>query len=474
MTAATAMASASRAPADLATSTSTSTSTSTANERVEVLLDALEADERALRALEARRSRRMGEAYLDVLARTDGQASTRRELAIRSLAAELGIIQSRSDRTALARLERAAELLTRLPATQAWWEEGRIDRAHAECIARHGADIDDEARRAAFEQHLLQLAAETTPGRLEAPARRLAAHASQLDVDEQHAKALEERRVWLRPIGDGLAELGLIADETTLRLVFDRATAAANLTRELAAAAAREHPDAAADERTQDQRRADFLLDLLTTADPASIVLREDGGAPRIDAKVTLVVPVLSMVGESVDPCELRGGSPVPKALAFELCANATEWERALTDPISDVPLAVDRYRPSEGMRRVLALRDQRCRFPGCRQRAEACDLDHTVDAAAGGPTALGNLAHLCRWHHTLKHHTGLAVAQLGGGRLRWTTPSGRTRTDAPELPGVRFRPPPEPPLPDAPDPGRVPPDPDAPPPDPDPWPPPF
>ncbi|RZK51922.1 MAG: HNH endonuclease, partial [Pedobacter sp.] len=47
-----------------------------------------------------------------------------------------------------------------------------------------------------------------------------------------------------------------------------------------------------------------------------------------------------------------------------------------------------------------------KCRFPGCNQPATASDIDHTTDWQHGGPTNLDNLAHLCRKHHRLKHHT--------------------------------------------------------------------
>jgi hypothetical protein len=39
--------------------------------------------------------------------------------------------------------------------------------------------------------------------------------------------------------------------------------------------------------------------------------------------------------------------------------------------------------------RRFLRARDQHCRFPGCRRPAIRSEIDHTVDAALGGPTAL-------------------------------------------------------------------------------------
>ena len=117
----------------------------------------------------------------------------------------------------------------------------------------------------------------------------------------------------------------------------------------------------------------------------------------------------------------------------------AAARNRAAAEATGEV-LTVDRYRPSEQMRRMLRARDRHCRFPGCRVPASRCDIDHTLDAQYGGATATDNLAHLCRGHHTLKHHTGWRVEQRTGGVLEWTSPTGRTRQTGP--PGrVRFVP---------------------------------
>ncbi|SEF76669.1 HNH endonuclease signature motif containing protein, partial [Microbacterium azadirachtae] len=109
--------------------------------------------------------------------------------------------------------------------------------------------------------------------------------------------------------------------------------------------------------------------------------------------------------------------------------------ERVLTHPVTGGVLAVDRYRPGADLRRLLHARDARCRFPTCGLPPSAHDLDHTIDAAHGGPTDAGNLAGLCRRHHVLKHHTSWTVTQRGAGILEWTSPTGRTYIDTPPAP---------------------------------------
>ncbi|NIU17935.1 MAG: HNH endonuclease [Actinobacteria bacterium] len=57
------------------------------------------------------------------------------------------------------------------------------------------------------------------------------------------------------------------------------------------------------------------------------------------------------------------------------------------------------------------------------------CDLDHTVAWSEGGPTAVHNLAPLCRHDHRLRHEAGWSHRPLGGGDHEWTSPLGRRYT---------------------------------------------
>src|SRR5262249_22679009 len=52
-------------------------------------------------------------------------------------------------------------------------------------------------------------------------------------------------------------------------------------------------------------------------------------------------------------------------------------------------------------LRRLVALRDQPCQFPGgCDQPASACEPHHVVHREDGGRTSLSNLKDYCHWHH--------------------------------------------------------------------------
>ncbi|MFT4305806.1 MAG: HNH endonuclease signature motif containing protein [Microbacterium sp.] len=161
---------------------------------------------------------------------------------------------------------------------------------------------------------------------------------------------------------------------------------------------------------------------------------------PGHNRHVHVTIPVLTLAGVSRGPAIVPGHGPVDTDTARRLAAKAPRWERVMTDPYTGAVLAVDRYRVPADLSRFLRARDERRRFPGCGRTVGGCDVDHTHDAALGGTTSAGNLAHLCRRHHTLKHHTAWPVRQLGDGVLEWTAPTGRHHLDRPPA-TVRFVP---------------------------------
>ncbi|MGH3120282.1 MAG: DUF222 domain-containing protein [Streptosporangiaceae bacterium] len=103
----------------------------------------------------------------------------------------------------------------------------------------------------------------------------------------------------------------------------------------------------------------------------------------------------------------------------------------SLTRPCDHSELRV-RYRPSAKLQHLVRVRRRTCTFPGCRQPARRCDLDHTIAFDRGGPTCLCNLGPLCRRHHRCKQAEGWSLSQRNSGEFTWTTPSGRRYTTSP------------------------------------------
>ncbi len=76
----------------------------------------------------------------------------------------------------------------------------------------------------------------------------------------------------------------------------------------------------------------------------------------------------------------------------------------------------------SKKQRRALIARDHGCAFPGCGTAPAHCEGHHVKHWADGGPTDLDNLVLLCRYHHTLLHHSHWDV-KIGADRHPWFTP---------------------------------------------------
>jgi Domain of unknown function (DUF222) len=80
-------------------------------------------------------------------------------------------------------------------------------------------------------------------------------------------------------------------------------------------------------------------------------------------------------------------------------------------------------------LRRLAALRDQGCAYPGgCDQPPAACEPHHVTHRADGGPTSLTNLKDYCWWHHhVVLHQLGWTLAVNPDGTSQVTSPDGTT-----------------------------------------------
>ena len=79
-------------------------------------------------------------------------------------------------------------------------------------------------------------------------------------------------------------------------------------------------------------------------------------------------------------------------------------------------------------LRRLVALRDQTCQYPGgCDQPAAACEPHHVVHRADGGRTSLTGLKNYCHWHHhVVLHEMGWALTVHPDGTSQVKSPGGK------------------------------------------------
>lgn len=379
-------------------------------------------------ALEARRVDVLAERF-ELQQNEAGEGVTHSSMVQRSIFAEYAAAGHVSPGTMEQQFCTAVALSNRYRGTLQALRDGRISRRHAEVIvssAPTGPDgVDDgETLVAAYEHDVLPFACTTTAARTRVHALAVAAALRPVTMEEAHREAFAEREVSTRPTADGLGQLILTTSEVFINAIMNRASAAA---REMD------------DERTMDQRRADFITDLLLAADPSTMI---GTALEAIRPVVQVTIAASTLAGLDDNMAQADGLGPVHPDLARDLAGRASSFTRLFLDPAGMVT-NVDTYVPSSRMKKYLRARDQHCRFPGCRRSTSRSQIDHNTDHALGGKTAIGNLACFCTSHHPLKHpdvdrEHRWRVKQEPEGTLVWTSPLGREYVDHPE-PRVMF-----------------------------------
>ncbi|AZS42564.1 hypothetical protein BWL13_00098 [Microbacterium oleivorans] len=364
------------------------------------------------------------------------------DIALRSIAAEVGGVLRATDRTVQRRIGEARTIIEGFPSAVLAWEAGRIVREHVRAIVDAGTTLPAEMW-AEFEAIAIERCEKDTPNRVRGELEILAHRMHPRSFAERHEEAAAGRCVRLVPGRDGMSDLIATLPTVIAEGIHDRLTQQARAIVDTRDERAASSEVVASDARTTDQVRADVFADLLLAGTPALDDTRDTSAGPlgAIRARVQVLVPASTLTGSDDGPCDLSGRSPIDPTSARTLAGDTGVWERLFHDPTTGVSVSTDSYRVPSGMRRFLQARDQHCRFPGCRVAAIRCEVDHTHDHALGGRTELSNLAHLCQRHHSMKQFTAWRVRQLTGGVLEWTSPLGRTyREDAP-TPTVAFTP---------------------------------
>ena len=378
-----------------------------------------------LQAVEASLLAHAGSIAADWAAESDPRGTSGSEFPYRSVAAEIAAAWRVSDRTVQRQIGDAAELVEEFPETHAALAAGEISAVHARIIVSTGAVIERPELKAEFERSVLDYAKAESASRLGPIAKRRAEWFTESSCDDRHRRGRESRRTWLEDLDDGMSILHLLGPTVLVHAAHQRATDYAHAVRnhasdaapddsaalddsgaddgpetsgeiietadeagtaddtgtagatETASDTATESPAVAKDTRTIDQLRCDILFDLIL----AGVTAAHDTGLAAIRPIVTVTVLVLALIDDGIrdpfDAAELDGHGPIDTDSARMLAGAASGWERVLTHPITGAVLGVDRYTPSEQLRRHLRVRDQHCRFPGCRMPTRRCDIDH-------------------------------------------------------------------------------------------------
>jgi len=202
------------------------------------------------------------------------------------------------------------------------------------------------------------------------------------------------------------------------------------------------HRDFGADDGAMvGERRADALA-ALVLADRAPAA-SGDLPVPAVRAHLDVVIDLRTLLGMADNPAELAGAGSCPCAVGADVIRDllrdpdvAVTMRRLVTDPMTGHLLDVGRrtYEVPAALRRLVVGRDRTCRFPGCRRRADRCQIDHATAWDEGGGTSIANLGVLCTRHHQLKTHARWQIDHSKpDGSCTWTSPQGRTYSREPE-----------------------------------------
>lgn len=302
----------------------------------------------------------------------------------------------------------ALAVTERLPAVGELLGSGRIDGRRARVLVDGTDHLAVETARRVIAD-VAESAPQLTTGQLRARLRKLCISVDPADAAQRVGHAVEQRRVVLEATADGAAHLLLLDLPPDL------------------AAAARHHVDQLArrlphDGRTMDQRRADTALDLLCGRGHHQTT---GGGGGMVDITVELG----TLLGLADTPGELAGFGPVVADITHQVVdrQHRGRWQATVIDDNGDPYAVAVRRRPTRSQARQIRARYRTCVFPGCRQPACRCDLDHTASWCRGGATLQRNLGPLCRYHHRAKHQGRWRYRRQPNGDHLWTSPLGHT-----------------------------------------------
>jgi hypothetical protein len=233
------------------------------------------------------------------------------------------------------RLDLAATLTKRLPATLAALDRGEIDLTRARVIA----DLTDalcEEHAGQVEDRVLPRAPEQNASQLRQSVRRAVLRIDPHGGAQRHRKRRADRAVHTYPCEDGMSNLSIFAPAEEVAEDHAHIDALAR------------HLRGTGDQRTLDQLRADIALDLLRGRAAAGPTTTAGPAGPAGPA-VQVTVGLTTLLGLDELPGDLAGYGPIPAHLARQIAADPNStWRRLLTDARSGTLLDYGRttYRP--------------------------------------------------------------------------------------------------------------------------------
>lgn len=339
----------------------------------------------------------------------------------RSVSAQVALARRESPARGQRHLGVALALVHDLPHTLAALTAGTINEFRAMLVVKETACLS-RADRMSVDRELagrLDGAGDRRVGDL---AREISQRLDPGAAVRRARKAEGDRRVTVRPAPDTMSNL------TALLPVVQGVAVYAALRKEA------ESRRAQGDPRTISQLMADILV--------ARATGQADDEPRTPGVEINLVMHERTLFRGSHEPAQIPGFGPVPAFLARRIVRSADRvWLRRLfTSPETGELVAIDsRKRFFRGkLRKLVVLRDQTCRTPGC--DAPVRHVDHVHPVARGGSTRASNGQGLCEACNYAKDSPGWRadVVTCVPHVVEITTPTGHVyRSKAPPQPGA-------------------------------------
>jgi len=301
----------------------------------------------------------------------------------------------------------AEALLRELPGTMTALTKGEISEWRATLVCRETACLTVRDRRE-VDRRLAASLPTLSDKQVAASARRLGYALDPHSIVERASRAVEDRRVTIRPAPDTMAVISAVLPVVQGVAVYAALTRAADAAR------------ASGDPRSQAQVMADTLVARATG----------QAEADQVPVEVQVVMTDATLFAGANTPAEIVGYGPLPAGIARYLLARlhpeTALWLRRLyTEPRTGRLVAMEskRRRFPKAMRRFFLARDQLCRTPWC--GAPIRHADHVRPVHWGGPTSLANGQGLCERCNQLKEADQWVASAGPDGCVVTSTPTG-------------------------------------------------
>lgn len=306
-------------------------------------------------------------------------------------------------------LATARRMRSTMPSLWAGWHTGNVSTRKVTLIDQAAQRLTQSSSVGMLDAVIVEIASAKTPGQLRSWLDRFVERLEAEAAATRHRRARRDRRVWITPVGDGMAWLTAMIPELEAAAIDTRLDSEA-----------RSLPSS--DPRTFEQARADALCDLLLGA---------AGQAGGTSTTIGVIVPVQSLMGLSDAPGELadRSASVPADLIRAKAVEPGTLFWRLLTDERGNLLDAAKLSRFAAGnLCQAIRFRDGTSVFPTSVVPADRCDIDHSDSYPA--PTTAANLGPLHRRAHNLKTAGLLSMRQPEPGVFQWSTRTGHRYTN--------------------------------------------